>query len=96
MYEVYLVLTVLYKIVLHVIGLILAILTRKVEIDVLNDYKSTSVIVYCSSVTIVVLIVLASVLADNPNADEIGFATLLFVTVAMYLGLTFIPKVPSS
>ena len=77
-----------YKIVLHVIGLVLACLTRKIEIDVLNDYKSTVVIVICSSI---LSIAIGGILAANKEQVTQGLLSLPLL--AIHLGFTFIPKV---
>ena len=86
---------VVYKLILHVIGLVLAWLTRKVEIDVLNDYKATVAIVICSSILIVVVCITLPIFSDSYFKFNLAWAILAFHMVAVHLGFTFIPKVSS-
>ena len=73
----------------------LSILTRKVEIDVLNDYKSTSALIYSSTVIIILFVVGAFVITDNFSLNEMVYGTLIFIIIMLFLGLVFVPKVNS-
>ena len=85
-------LTIAYKFILHVIGLVLTFLARNVQIDVLNDYHYNTTIIIISSILL---------LADTTQLGLIVYQTILqyfrgFITfskVVVFLGLTFIPKV---
>ena len=81
-----------YKVIIHVIGLVLAFLTRKVKIDTLNDSKSSAAIIYSSCLMLILATVVVFVLT-GVNAYAIVWTTLVFAEVCVFLGLTFIPKV---
>ena len=83
----------LYKLILHVIGLVLAWLTRKVEIDVLNDYKATVATVICSSILIVAVCIVMPILSNSTFKFNVAWAILAFLIVSVHLGFTFVPKV---
>ena len=83
-YYIFIVIAVSYKIALHLIGLVLAILTRKVQISALNDYRSTSGIVYCSTVLITLIGIVAAVTGDDPDLNMLLHATLVFITISIY------------
>ena len=82
----------LYKLILHAIGLVLAWLTRKVEIDVLNDYKATVATVICSSILIVAVCIVMPILSNSIQIN-LAWAILAFLIVSVHLGFTFVPKV---
>ena len=92
-YVIYIGVVTLYKFILHGIGLVLAIKTRNIEIDVLNDYKYTAALIYSSSVLILVLAIVLPLTYNNPALDEPIFSSILFLILMVFLGLTFIPKV---
>ena len=92
-YTMFIVTAVLYKFILHVIGLVLAWLTRKVEIDVLNDYKSTVAIVICSSILLVAICIILPNIITSTFEYYIAWSMLAFMIAVIHLGFTFIPKV---
>ena len=94
-YYIFIVITASFKIVLHLFGLILAILNRKVKIDALNDYKSMSGIVYSSTILITLIGIVAATTAGRPDLNMMLHTALVFITISTFLGLTFIPKVIS-
>lgn len=75
------------------VALVLTILTRKVKIRVLNDSKEMIIIVY--STTIIMLIL--GVFTFNPKyrflLEEIVFNGLVMLATTIFLGLLFVPKV---
>lgn len=79
---------------LQIVGLILACLTRKVQINVLNDYKYTVAIIYSSTVLTVISGVIFSI-GLNSNIVVVVWSFLVLVLIAIFFGLTFIPKVYS-
>lgn len=89
---VYLALVMLYKVIIHVIGLVLAFLTRKVKIDPLNDSKYSAAIIY-SSCIMLFLAVVVIVSLNRQNLYAGIWTSLVLVQVCVFLGLTFIPKV---
>ena len=77
---------------MHVIGLVLAFLTRKVKIDPLNDSRYSAAIIYSSCVMLVLgTIVVFALSGVNTYAGV--WTSLVFVEVCVFLGLTFVPKV---
>ena len=91
-YIIYFSLALAYKVIIHVIGLVLAFLTRKVKIDTLNDSKYSSAIIYCSCFLLIIAVVVVFVLS-GVNTYAGVWTTFVFVEVCIFLGLTFIPKV---
>ena len=89
---VYLALVMTYKVIIHVIGLVLAFLTRKVKIDPLNDSKYSAAIIYSSCIMLFLAVVLI-VSLNRQNLYAGMWTSLVFVQVCVFLGLTFIPKV---
>ena len=93
-YAIYVAIVILYKLVLHVIALVLAWLTRKVEIDALNDYKSTVATIVCSSILLLLLCITLPVPIFNTSAiNRTLWPVLASLVILAHLGLTFIPKV---
>lgn len=84
--------TVIYKLILHIVGLVFAFRIRKIEIDALNDSKYSALIVYCSSFMLVLIFIIIPATADKPNVEDSIWSVIVFVLILMYLGLTFIPK----
>ena len=88
-----LIVSILYKFFLHTIGLVLAFLTRNVEIDVLNNSKYIRKTLYCGTFVLIVTITIAPILSDTENVDDIIWALIVFFSVIIFLGFNFIPKV---
>ena len=86
-------LTIIYKLVLHAVALVLAFLTRKVEVDVLNDYRYNTAIIIASSLLLLAVCVTVPVLFDYINWDDAVWSINVFLIISVFLGLTFIPKV---
>ena len=80
----------LYKFVLHAVGLVLAFQTRNIKVDVLNDYRYNSAIIIASSLLIVVILLF---MFDGLLWSGIPLSVIIFSTISLYLGLTFLPKV---
>ena len=85
-------LVLMYKVIIHVIGLVLAFLTRKVKVDPLNDSRYSAAIIYCSCVMLVLATIVVFALS-GANVYAGVWTSLVFVEVCVFLGLTFIPKV---
>lgn len=81
----------LYKIILHGVGLFLAFKTRKVEIDVLNDYKYIVAIICCSTI-ILVLISITILFVQDTSLSTLLWNCMVSSIGWVYLGFTFIPK----
>ena len=91
-FTIYLVLTIAYKFILHGVGLVLAFLTRNIQIDVLNDYHYNTIIIIISSILLLAIFP-QIILIDYPFVLEIIRGLIIFVANTAYLGLTFVPKV---
>ena len=78
--------------IIHVIGLVLAFLTRKIKIDSLNDSKYSTAIIYCSCF-ILIIATIVNFAVPGINGFAAAWITVVFIEVCMFLGLTFIPKV---
>ena len=83
----------IFKLVLHVIAIILAFRIRKIEVDVINDYKYTSIMVYSSTVLIVLVVIFIYVFDDYINTVAVLVGLVLFLEAVIFLGMTFVPKV---
>ena len=90
------ILTIMYKLVLHAVGLVLAFLTRKIQVDVLNDYRYNSAIIIASSLLLLAVFITHVLLGSYKMRSEIMWAILAFLVISVYLGLTFVPKVGST
>lgn len=82
-----------YILITHLVAVVLAVLTRKINIKALNDYKYISAITYVSFVLLVTMLVSAITLDEYLNADAAVFSGVLFIFSTVVLTLTFIPKV---
>ena len=81
-----------YKVIIHIIGLVLAFLTRKVKVDPLNDSRYSAAIIYCSCVMLVLAVIVVFALS-GVNVYAGVWSSFVFAEVCVFLGLTFIPKV---
>ena len=88
------ILTFLYKFVLQAVGLVLAFHTRSIKVDVLNDYRYNAAIIIASSLLALYLAVVLF-FADGLHVlwSGIPLAAVIFLIIALYLVLTFLPKV---
>ena len=81
------------KLVMHIVAIVLAILTRNVKIDIVNDAKETQVIVYISAVLTFTLVACNFILEGYANAYGVAIGLCAYLASLTFLGLTFIPKV---
>ena len=91
-YIIYFTLAIIFKVIIHIIGLILAFITRKVKVEPLDDSKYSAAIIYSSCVTLVLAIVVVFALS-GVNTYAGVWTSLVLVETCIFLGLTFIPKV---
>ena len=82
-----------YRVVLHTAAIVLSVLTRKVEVTVLNDGKYTTTAVYISTCLIVALLLVVSLLGSYRNTSVSLVATFEFLDAMVFLSFAFIPKV---
>lgn len=82
-----------YKFLLQLIAVYFAFRTRNVEIEVLNDSRQTTAIVYLTSLILIVTTAFLFTTDTRPNlfGAVVGIAIIVYPTVI--LGFTFIPKV---
>ena len=91
--HIWLVLTYVYFGLLQLIGIILAIQTRKVQVKVLNDSKYVAALIYISSILLVVLAVVTLVFNSYINVSETVFSGAFLFAATIFACLIFIPKV---
>ena len=82
-----------YLVLLQVAAFILAIITRKVKIRVLNDFKEVSIIVYITSVVLAVLAGITFGLSSYLIVTETLFTSGVMLTTTVVLFFLFVPKV---
>ena len=85
--------TFLYLALLQVIGIILAIQTRKVKVKVLNDSKYIAALIYISSIALITRAVAVFAVSHLPNVRETVFSGGILLISTAFLSLVFIPKV---
>ena len=78
---------------LQLVGIILAFQTRKVKIQVLNDSKSVTALIYISSIVLVVIVLVTFVLGSYNNARIALFYGGIISLATVSLMLIFVPKV---
>ena len=81
------------KFAMYVIAIVLAIRTRNIEVEAVNDAKETQAIVYISTALIILAVVCNFTLEGYVNIYGFVLGITILVDSAMFLGLTFIPKV---
>ncbi len=82
-----------YLALLQVVGIILAFQTRKVKISALNDSKFVAVLIYTSSIVLVVLFLFKLLLNGYINIQATIFYGGILIMAATFLLLMFVPKV---
>ena len=92
-YLIWIAYTFLFKMALHIVAFVLCFRIRNIVVDTLNDYKFTSIIVYTSTVLIVVLVIVLVALVNYINVYGVMVPFLVFLEVLIFLLFTFVPKV---
>ena len=82
-----------YKIVMQLIGVVLAFSIRKVKIKGLNDSKEISIILYITSIILVIVVVITLALGDYINVNGAIFGLGISTASTVVLGCIFVPKV---
>ena len=77
-----LIFSILYKFVLHIIGLMLAFLTRNVEIDVLNNSKYIKKTLYCGKFVLIVTSTVMPIVSGTEKLDDIIWILIVFFNVS--------------
>ena len=75
------------------IGVVLAFSIRKVKIKGLNDSKEISIILYITSIILVIVIVITLALGDYINVSGSIFSLGISTASTVVLGFIFVPKV---
>ena len=83
----------IYLGLLQFVGIILAFQTRKVKINVLNDSKSVTALIYISSIVLVVIVLIAFTSRGYINISAGVFSGLIISLATTFLAIIFIPKV---
>ena len=83
----------IYLVLLQIVGIILAFQTRKVKINVLNDSKSVAILVYISSIVLVVIVLVTFTLRSYINISAALFSGGIIILATVFLILMFVPKV---
>ena len=78
---------------LQFVGIILAFQTRKVNISALNDSKAIAILIYISSIVLVVIVLITFILRSYINVSAAVFSGGILVLATFFLVLIFIPKV---
>ena len=82
-----------YLALLQIIGIVLAVQTRKVKIKVLNDSKYIAALIYISSIALVLITAISQAPLTLIDLEEGMFSGCLLLATTMFLVLVFIPKV---
>ena len=90
------VVTVTITLAMHTVAIVLALRTRKIQVDAINDAKETQIVVYISTVIIIMVGIMFFALEGFPNAYGIGIGLCCYLECTTFLGFTFIPKVCSN
>ena len=89
--------TFVYLAILQLIGVILALRTRKVKIKALKDSTFIVSAIYISAVALIVIVISTFALGNLPNVIELLASGSLMVATTVGLSLVLVPKVsPSS
>ena len=82
-----------FKLILQVVALALAFMTRKVKVKGLDDAKYIAVIIYITSIVIAIIAVCEFSLSEYVNAYAVVFSTGILLAATCVLALVFIPTV---
>lgn len=88
--------TVAIVLTMHTVAIVLALRTRKIEVDAVNDAKEIQIIVYISTVIIIMVGIMFFALEGFPNAYGIAIGLCAYLECSVFLGFIFVPKVCSS
>lgn len=83
----------IYQVLLQVAAFVLALMTRKVQIKVLNDSKEIAVIIYTTSVVLLALAVITFGLSSYLIVTEALFSGGEMLATTVVLFFLFVPKV---
>ena len=81
------------KTVIHTIAIVLAIRTRKIEVNAVNEAKEIQAMVYIFTALIVLIAVTTLATDGFPNLQGILVGMFVYIECISLIGLSFIPKV---
>ena len=84
---------VIIKFAMHTAAIVLAIRTRNIEVEAVNDAKEIKITVVISTALIIITGVLLILLENYPNTSAIGLGMCIYLECITFLGFIFIPKV---
>ena len=87
------IITFIYLCLLQFAGIILAFQTRKVNIKALNDSKSVTVLIYISSIVLVIMALVQFILRNYINIQMAVFSGGVIILATLFLVLIFTPNV---
>ena len=82
-----------YVVLLQVVAFVLAVITRKVKIKVLNDSKEMAIIIYTSSVVLLAVGIVTFSLSSYLIVTETLFNGAVMLATTVVLFFLFVPKV---
>ncbi|XP_064383155.1 gamma-aminobutyric acid type B receptor subunit 2-like [Halichondria panicea] len=91
----WIIVTFLYLVVLQIVGIVLAIQTRKVKVKVLNDSKYIAALIYISSIVLVTRPVAIFGVNNLLNVSEAILSGGIIIVSTAFLSFVFIPKMVS-
>ena len=85
-----------YKVVLQLATVIMAIKTRKVKIQAMNDYQEIVLATYISSFVLMIIFIFNIFVADRLNLYTVFTSFGFFVGATAIMVLVFVPKVKTN
>ena len=92
-YYLFIVFSLGFKYILHIIAGLFAFSIRKVKVGALNDFRYVSTYVYVSSILITMYIAFVFIAGGRPTLFAGALIGILFLEISLLLCLVFIPKV---
>ena len=82
-----------YKVILQISGMVLAFLTRKIEVRGLNESREVQVVMIITTPLVVVALILRLVFDDYLNVVGTSYGLGTALVTGTTLGIIFLPKV---
>ena len=82
----------IYKIILHLVSMTLALCTHDIKVKGLEDAKCIIAAVYFTTINLILVGTLTFIIRDNLYAYTTTIPLLTFFSTTVILGLIFIPK----
>ena len=81
------------KLAMHTIAIVLAVRTRKVKVDAVNEAKEIHAIVYISTICVTIIGISFFTLDGYPDVYGSVITVAVYVECFSFTGLIFVPKV---